>query len=392
VLESLTHAETWVALFQISVINILLSGDNAVVIALACKDLPVKQQKQAFAIGAGGVVILMTALTGAAAYLLTLPYLEVIGSALLLWIGIKLLSEDSDEGGVKQSESFWGAVRTIIIADIVMSLDNVLGMAGAAKGHLGMLFVGMVITIPLILFGSALIMKLMNRFPIFITFGAGLLGWVAGEMAIADPLIEHTVTTRAHYMEFVAPLVGAFLVVVTGHMMARRRRAEQPGSPEVEVVAEDGGEKTAKAAVRSVVFAIQEGSDIASAADRVIELCSRQPAPAVHLLCVRHPFPQYVSRFIAGRDLAAYHHERGMAVLKAAAERLDARGIRHADHVLVGDKAETIVQFARDQHCDQIVLAKPVRGPIAGLVLGSLDGQIRHLIGAGESSAICEVY
>ena len=391
-LESLTHAETWVALFQISVINILLSGDNAVVIALACKDLPAKQQKQAFAIGAGGVVILMTALTGAAAYLLTLPYLEVIGSALLLWIGIKLLSEDAEEGEVKRSASFWGAVRTIIIADIVMSLDNVLGMAGAAKGHLGMLFVGMVITIPLILFGSALIMKLMNRFPVFITFGAGLLGWVAGEMAIADPLIEHTVATRAHYIEFVAPLVGAFLVVVTGHMLARRRRAEQPGAPEAEVVSGDGAEEPAGPAVRSVVFAIQEGSDIASAADHVVALCRRQPAVAVHLLCVRHPLPQYVSRFIAGRELAAHHRERGMAVLKAAAERLDARGLRHADHVLVGDRAETIVQFARDKRCDRIVLAKPARGPIAGLVLGTLDQQVRHLIEAGgESGAVCDV-
>jgi YjbE family integral membrane protein len=392
VLESLTHAETWVALFQISVINILLSGDNAVVIALACKDLPAKQQKQAFAIGAGGVVILMTALTGAAAYLLTLPYLEVVGSALLLWIGIKLLSEDSDEGEVRQSKSFWGAVRTIIIADIVMSLDNVLGMAGAAKGHLGMLFVGMVITIPLILFGSALIMKLMNRFPVFITFGAGLLGWVAGEMAIADPLVEHTITTRAHYLEFVAPLIGAFLVVVTGHMLARRRRAEQRDAPEAGTGVEGDGEKAPEALVRRVVFVIQEGSDIASAAEHVIDLCSRQPAVDVHLLCVRHPFPQYVSRFIAGRELAAFHHERGMAVLKAAAERLDARGIRHADHVLVGDKAQTIVQFARDRHCDQIILAKQARGPIAGLVLGSLDGQIRHLIGAAGTSAICEVY
>ena len=391
-LESRTHAETWVALFQISVINILLSGDNAVVIALACKDLPAKQQKQAFAIGAGGVVILMTALTAGAAYLLTLPYLEVIGSVLLLWIGLKLLSEDSEEGEVRQSRSFWDAVRTIIIADIVMSLHNVLGMAGAAKGHLGMLVVGMVITIPLILFGSALIMKLMNRFPVFITFGAGLLGWVAGEMAIADPLVEHTVTTRAHYMEFVAPLVGAFLVVVTGHMLARRRRAEQPGAPEVEVVAEEGEETEVRPAVRSVVFAIQEGSDISSAVDHIVDLCGRRPAVAVHLLCVRHPFPQYVARFIAGSDLAAYHRERGMAVLKAAAERLEARGIQHADHVLVGDKAATIVQFARDRRCDRIVLSKQARGPIAGLVLGTLDAQVRHLIEAGGGTgAVCEV-
>lgn len=234
--EMLTSPEMWVALFQICVINILLSGDNAVVIALACRNLPRKQQKQAFAIGAVGVIVLMTALTAFAAYLMSLPYLEMIGSVLLLWIGVKLLSGDEEEaGGDKVSRGFWDAVKTIIIADIVMSLDNVLGMAGAAKGHLGMLFVGMVITIPLILFGSALIMKLMERVPVFVTFGAGLLGWVAGEMAIADPAIKGTIETHLHFMEFVAPIVGAAAVVIAGRILARRREAEAGTATEIEL-------------------------------------------------------------------------------------------------------------------------------------------------------------
>jgi YjbE family integral membrane protein len=199
-----------------------------VVIALACRNLPLKQQKQAFAIGAVGVIVLMTALTAFAAYLMSLPYLEMIGAVLLVWIGIKLLAPgDEGEGEGKVSSGFWDAVKTIIIADIVMSLDNVLGMAGAAKGHLGMLFLGMVITIPLILFGSALIKKLMERFPVFITFGAGLLGWVAGEMAIADPAIKGAVEAHAHFMEFGAPLIGAAAVVVAGRLLAQRRQAPE---------------------------------------------------------------------------------------------------------------------------------------------------------------------
>ena len=237
-LEMLTSPDVWVALFQICVINILLSGDNAVVIALACRNLPLKQQKQAFAIGAVGVIVLMTALTAFAAYLMSLPYLEVIGSLLLLWIGIKLLAPgEEDEGEGKVSSGFWDAVKTIIIADIVMSLDNVLGMAGAAKGHLGMLFLGMVITIPLILFGSALIMKLMERFPIFVTFGAGLLGWVAGEMAIADPALKSTIETHAHYLDFVAPVLGAAAVVIVGRVLAHRHAAQAASeAPEQEQV------------------------------------------------------------------------------------------------------------------------------------------------------------
>ncbi len=239
-IEYLSSPEMWVALLQIAVINVLLSGDNAVVIALACRSLPAKQQKQAFAVGAAGIVVLMTALTGFAAYLLTLPYLEIIGSVLLLWIGIKLLAPGEEDGGDgKVSSGFWDAVRTIIIADIVMSLDNVLGMAGAAKGHIGMLFIGMVITIPLILFGSALIMRLMERFPIFITFGAGLLGYVAGEMAIADPAIKDSIAANAHWMEFAAPVLGAAAVVIAGRLLAKRKAARMEAAAPVAREAEE---------------------------------------------------------------------------------------------------------------------------------------------------------
>jgi YjbE family integral membrane protein len=236
-IETLSSPDMWVALFQIAVINVLLSGDNAVVIALACRSLPAKQQKQAFAVGAAGIVVLMTALTGFAAYLLTLPYLEIIGSVLLLWIGIKLLVPEDEADDVSESGNFWGAVKTIIIADIVMSLDNVLGMAGAARGHLGMLFVGMVITIPLILFGSAMIMRLMERFPVFITFGAGLLGYVAGEMAIADPGLKDYIATRASFLETLAPIVGALSVVIVGKLLARSRSAGSATSAESSGVA-----------------------------------------------------------------------------------------------------------------------------------------------------------
>ena len=224
--ESLTNPEVWWALLQISVINVVLSGDNAVVIALACRSLDAKQAKLAFTVGAVGIIVLMTALTAVAAYLLTLPYLELVGSVLLLWIGVKLLVAEDEADEVEGTSNFWEAVKIIIIADIVMSLDNVLGMAGAAKGHLWMLFIGMVITIPLILFGSAMIMKLMDRFPIFVVIGAGLLGYVAGEMAVGDPAIKDFVEANASYLETVAPIVGAAFVVIVGKLIERRHKAQ----------------------------------------------------------------------------------------------------------------------------------------------------------------------
>lgn len=229
-LATLGDPETWSALFKIAVINVVLSGDNAVVIALACRSLNPRDQRNAFIVGTAGIVVLMTLLTSSAALLMTLPFIQIVGSLLLLWIGIKLLLPEDDEGNVKESSNFWGAVKTIIIADIVMSLDNVLGMAGAARGHLGMLFVGLVITMPLILFGSALLVKLMERFPSFVVIGAGLLGYVAGDMAVGDPAVKTYIDTHAHLLEQLAPIVGALFVVIAGKMLARRK-ARAPITP-----------------------------------------------------------------------------------------------------------------------------------------------------------------
>ena len=222
-LAAIGDPETWTALLKIAVINVVLSGDNALVIALACRSLPPREQKQAFVVGTAGIVVLMTLLTSCAALLMTLPYIQIVGSLLLLWIGIKLLLPEDEDGNVRDSSNFWTAVKTIIIADIVMSLDNVLGMAGAARGHLGMLFVGLLITMPLILFGSAMLVKLMERVPQFVVVGAGLLGYVAGDMAVGDPAVKNYIDTHAHLLEQLAPIVGALLVVIAGRMLARKR-------------------------------------------------------------------------------------------------------------------------------------------------------------------------
>ena len=219
----LTDPATWLALVKIAVINIVLSGDNAVVIALACRSLAPRDQRKAFIVGTAGIVVLMTLLTSCAALLMTLPYIQLVGCVLLLWIGVKLLLPEDEGGDVTESSHFWGAVKTIIIADIVMSLDNVLGMAGAAQGHLGMLFLGLLITMPLILFGSAMLVKLMERFPSFVVIGAGLLGYVAGDMAVGDPAVKTYVDSHVHFLELLAPIVGAAFVVIAGKLLARRK-------------------------------------------------------------------------------------------------------------------------------------------------------------------------
>ncbi|HXZ49326.1 MAG TPA: TerC family protein [Usitatibacter sp.] len=226
-------AGAWVALAQIMIINVVLSGDNAVVIALACRRLSPRHQKLAFIWGSVGVVVLMVLLTAFVVYLLSLPYLEIAGSAMLLWIGIKLLGADEGggDGDVAEKTTLWAAVRTIIIADMIMSLDNVLAMAGAASGHLWMLVAGLVITVPVILFGAAILMKVMERFPIFVMIGAALIGWVAGEMLVSDPAIKAWVDVNAAILHTVSPIFGAAFVIATGKLLGRAHTKRHETAP-----------------------------------------------------------------------------------------------------------------------------------------------------------------
>ena len=220
---TLDSPEFWIALAQIIGVNIVLSGDNAVVIALAARSLPPRQQKQAVLWGSGAAVVMRIVLTVVAVELLKLSWLKLIGAVLLLWIAVKLLLPESEgEGGSSAGASMAAAVKTILIADLVMSLDNVIAVAAAAKGSLLLLIAGLGISIPLVIFGSTLLLGLMERFPVIITIGAALLGWVAGEMAISDPVVKDWVDANAAWLHYVGPAAGAVLVVATGKLLARR--------------------------------------------------------------------------------------------------------------------------------------------------------------------------
>lgn len=229
-IEMLTDPQFWVGLMQIIVVNIVLSGDNAVVIALAARSLPARQQKQAIIWGSVAAIVLRVILTVVAVEMLKLPYLKIIGSGLLFWIAVQLLvPEDDGADGVESSASLIAAIRTILIADLIMSLDNVIGVAAAAKGNLTLLILGLAISIPLIVFGSTLILKLMDRFPIIITAGAALLGYVAGEMLVTDPVLVDWINTNVHFLHNAVPVAGAVMVVVIGKWLAARSvPREQP--------------------------------------------------------------------------------------------------------------------------------------------------------------------
>lgn len=238
-MDALTSPEFWLAVGQIIMIDILLGGDNAVVIALACRKLPDAQRRMGIIYGTAGAIALRVILIFFALTLLAIPFLKIVGALLLVWIGVKLLAPGDDEhGDIEGSDRLWAAVKTVIVADLVMSIDNVIAIAGAAEGAGGdhkmpLVIFGLLVSIPIIVWGSQFVIKLMDRFPIIITAGGMLLGWIAGTMLVTDPVVAQPDSwmwfpkvPQTDLVRYVAGAVGAVLVLLVGRQLAAR--AVQP--------------------------------------------------------------------------------------------------------------------------------------------------------------------
>lgn len=224
-MAELATPQFWIAVAEIILVNILLSGDNAVVIALACRNLSQRQRRRGIFWGVLGAIGLRVVLTFFAMSLLAYPYLKLIGGVLLIWIGIKLIAEDDGgEHKVNASDRLLTAVWTIIVADLVMSLDNVMAVAAAAKGSAPLMVFGLVISIPIVIVGSQLIMRLMERYPLLVLGGGGLLGYIAGEMAVEDPAVQPWFAANAAGLTGAVPLIGFVAVVAVGMWLIRRRK------------------------------------------------------------------------------------------------------------------------------------------------------------------------
>ncbi|AXU97197.1 MAG TPA: TerC family protein [Erwinia persicina] len=209
------HLDFALILLQIVAIDLLLGGDNAVVIALACRKLPPQRQKKAIILGTIGAIVARVVLLIIAVQLLALPWLKVAGGLLLLWIGFKLVSNDEEEASVSSDSRLWKTVLTITLADVVMSLDNVLAVAAAGKGNVWLVSLGVLISIPVIVMGSQLVLKVLSRFPFIVTLGGALIGWIAGSMLVTDPALLRF-TGHLASLHWIAGTVGALLVMGYG--------------------------------------------------------------------------------------------------------------------------------------------------------------------------------
>jgi YjbE family integral membrane protein len=246
-MDQFMNADFWIAVGQIIMIDILLGGDNAVVIALACRKLPPAQRTQGIIWGTVGAIVLRVVLIFFALTLLAIPFLKLVGAILLVWIGVKLLAPDDDgHGDIEASDKLWAAVKTVIVADLVMSVDNVIAIAGAAEGAGGdhkmpLVIFGLLVSIPIIVWGSQIVIKLMDRYPLIITIGAMLLGWIAGTMAVADPaLVGYVPAVAAEkagalpeptaVVRYGAGVAGALLVLALGLWVKKRRGSAEPAA------------------------------------------------------------------------------------------------------------------------------------------------------------------
>lgn len=231
-MEEFLTAHFWLAVGQIIMIDILLGGDNAVVIALACRGLPAKQRTKGILWGTVGAIVLRVVLIAFALTLLQVPYLKLVGAILLLWIGVKLLvPEDDGHDNIQASDKLWSAVKTVIVADLVMSIDNVIAIAGAAQGaaaghQLPLVIFGLLVSIPIIIGGSQLVLKLMDRFPLIITLGGMLLGWIAGTMAYSDPALA-AYMPQDKTSSYAAGIGGALLVLALGKWWQHRSEGKK---------------------------------------------------------------------------------------------------------------------------------------------------------------------
>ncbi len=373
------------ALAAIIVIDLVLAGDNAIVIALAARNLPKHLQRRAIVWGTVGAVVVRIAMTVIVVQLLKVPGLLLAGGLLLLWIAYKLLRSGAGEGnahdGVKGADSLWGALRTVVIADAVMGLDNVLAVAGAAHGSMLLVVMGLLISVPIVVFGSTFILKLIERYPAFVYLGAGVLVVTAVKMVTAEPLLADALAGQplVAALSYAAALAGVLGVAfLRNHRHVESRIAARVTRWSDRFAASSTAEQ-GEAVMRKILVPVDASRNAQHAVRHVAREFGRTPDLEVHLLNVQAPFSRHVARFAPKRDRDDWHRQEAEAVLAPLAALLDRARVPYASHHKVGRKAETIAAEARRLGCDHIVLATARQNSLTRMVEASVTNRVLDL-------------
>jgi YjbE family integral membrane protein len=372
------------ALLAIVVIDLVLAGDNAIVIALAARSLPPPMRRRAVLWGTVAAIGARSAMTLVVVWLLNIPGLLLAGGALLVWIAYRLLlPENGDAHGPKldSAPGFWAAIRTIVVADVVMGLDNVLAVAGAAQGSYLLVVLGLLISVPIMVWGSTLILRWVERFPAIVYFGAGVLAWTAATMMVSEPLVKPLLgDNRAAVALIHLVLVGA--VVWSGFVANHRRLASRMSARLAALARPPEGESRpavvtqGEDAMLKVLVPVDASANTAFALRRVASEFASRGGLEVHLLNVQPMLSRHVGQFIGRRTREGYHLEQAEKVLQPARRLLERAGVPCTTHVRVGAKAESITDEARRLRCDRIVMGTARKDSLTRMLEDSTTNQV----------------
>jgi YjbE family integral membrane protein len=375
------------ALFAIIVIDLVLAGDNAIVIALAARNVPKHLQRRAIMWGTVGAIVVRTTLTLVVVALLKIPGLLFAGGLLLVWIAYKLLIPETGEGheGAHSATSFWGALRTIIVADTVMGLDNVLAVAGAAHGSFLLVAIGLLISIPIVIWGSTMLLHFVERYPAIVYVGSGVLAWTSVKMMSSEPLVAeyiaaHPLVVAVAYIAIIGGVLGAGFVH-NHRTLESRISARLARFPREEAAASAQSIATQKEEVPmlKILVPVDGSRNALHAVRHVIAEYHRHPGFEVHLLNVQAPFSRHVSQFVPRRDRDGHRKAQAEAVLAPLREMLENASVPFAEHVRMGRRAETIADEAKRLKCDHIVLVTARKNSLTRMIESSVTNRVLDL-------------
>ena len=374
------NSEFLSALLAIIVIDLMLAGDNAIVIALAARNVPKHLQRRAIVWGMFGAIGVRIAMTLIVVWLLKIPGLLGAGGVLLVWIAYKLLLPDEhgqDKAHMTASNSFWGAMRTIVVADAIMGLDNVLDVAGAAHGSFVLVVVGLLISIPIVIWGSGLILNYVERYPVIVYLGAAVLAWTAAKMIVSEPLLVEWVNRNT----VVVPLV--YLVIVLGVLLAgmRKNHLHLEGRISVRLAELLKQGKTdvsirGEGSMKTVLIPVDGTSNALFAVRQAVREFMSDGKLTIHLINVQPLFSHYIARFASRKNMAAWHEEQANKALRSARALLNRHAIPYQAHIEAGQRADVIVSAAKRLKCDLIMMSTARKNSLTRMLESSVTNEV----------------
>jgi len=378
------------ALAAIVVIDLVLAGDNAIVIALAARNLPAALQRRAVLWGTVGAIVVRSAMTMVVVWLLKIPGLLLAGGALLIWIAYRLLAEsngeDEEQGGT--ATTFWGALRTIVIADAVMGLDNVLAVAGAAHGSYLLVVLGLLISIPIVIWGSTLILRWVEKYPVIVYVGAGVLAWTAAKMMLSEPLIGGYVAgangaaIALVYLLTIGGVLAAGFVANHRHLesrITRRLAAMRQADADSGKADRPTTEKEGDFAMRRILVPVDGSRNAEFALRHVLTEFLKDSAMEVHLINVQAPFSRHIAQFVSRKNRDDYHHDEAEKALEPARKLLGQHGVPFSASYRLGDRAKIIADEARRLRCHRIVMASARKNSVTRMLQDSTTNNVLEL-------------